>query len=297
MSKTTVKTVLPPLDAQAEFDVVKIDKQTYRGVKALGKISKEIRGVYGGNIAAQAILVALRSAPGYTPNSFHSYFLKAVNDEIPLIWKVEEVSSGKSFAARNILASQNGVVVFAAMVSLTTKNSTTKTSHKNSTQMDYSIAPGKTVLTQNLSGVPLTYVASPVFLYLRFYEKQMEKDTYAFQVRWGIKNDPNYHQELKNITPEFKFVGLTALTDWAIIECLVEHLGLNISPQFDTSLDHSVYFHEDDFDIDQWFLYVFKFKWIGNNRLLFKADMYTEDNNKHVVSIVQEMFYVINSKL
>lgn len=296
MSEVTAERILRPLDAKAAFDVVQIDKQTYRGVKPLRKSGKEVRGVYGGNIVAQSILVAMRSAPGYTPNSVHSHFLKAVNENSPLIWKIEDISTGKSFATRKILAYQDEVAVFTAIISLTTKNSTSKTGNKDNTKMEYSVPPGKTLSTQSLKGEPLAYASLPLFVYQKFYEEQKDKDTYAFQLRWGIKDDPNFHQELQNVTPEFKYVGLTVLTDWVGVELLVPHVGIETPPKFETSIDHNIYYHEDDFDIDQWFLYVLGFKWIGNDRALVKADLYTEDN-KHVVSIVQERLYVTSSKL
>lgn len=296
MSEVTAERILRPLDAKAAFDVVQIDKQTYRGVKPLRKPGKEVRGVYGGNIVAQSILVAMRSAPGYTPNSVHSHFLKAVNENSPLIWKIEDISTGKSFATRKILAYQDEVAVFTAIISLTTKNSTSKTGNKDNTKMEYSVPPGKTLSTQSLKGEPLAYASLPLFVYQKFYEEQKDKDTYAFQLRWGIKDDPNFHQELQNVTPEFKYVGLTVLTDWVGVELLVPHVGIETPPKFETSIDHNIYYHEDDFDIDQWFLYVLGFKWIGNDRALVKADLYTEDN-KHVVSIVQERLYVTSSKL
>ncbi|KAI5968858.1 hypothetical protein CANMA_002032 [Candida margitis] len=297
MSDIKADRVLRPLDAKAAFDVVEIDKQTYRGVKPLRKPAKEIRGVYGGNIVGQGILVAMRSSPsGFTPNSVHSHFIKAVNEETPLIWKVEEVSTGKSFATRKLRALQDDVVVFTSMVSLTSKNSASKTGHKDSTQMEYSVPPGKTLTTQSLKGEPSAYAALPLFVYQKFYEDQKDKDTYAFQLRWGIKDDANFYQEHQNVTPEFKYVGLTILTDWVAVELAVPHVGMEVPPKFETSIDHNIYYHEDDFDIDQWFVYVLGFKWIGNDRALVKADLYTEDN-KHVVTIVQERLYITSSKL
>lgn len=296
MSQATADRVLRPLDAKAEFDVVEIDKQTFRGVKPLRKPSKEVRGVFGGNIVAQAILVAMRYTPGFTPNSVHSHFLKAVNEETPLTWKVEETSSGKSFTTRKVIGFQDDVPVFTAMVSLTTKNSASKTGHKDSTKMEYSVPPGKTLTSQSLKGEPLAYASLPLFIFQKFFEEQRDKDSYAFQLRWGIKEDPNFHQKLENVTPEFKYVGLAILTDWVGVELLVPHVGIKTPPKFETSIDHNIYFHEDDFDIDQWFSYVLRFKWIGNDRALVKADLYTEDN-KHVVTIVQERLYVTSSKL
>lgn len=296
MPEVTAEKVLPPLDAKAEFDVVQIDKQTYRGVKPLRKPSKEVRGVFGGNIVGQSVLVAMRSAPGYTPSSAHTYFLKAVNEEAPLTWKVEELSTGKSFATRELFAYQNDFVVFSGMVSLTTRNSASKTGHKDSSKIEYNVPISKTLSAEGLKDVPVAYASHPLFVYQKILEEQKDKDTYSFQLRWGIKGDPHFHQELKNANQEFKYVGLSVLTDWIGVTFLIPHVGIKVPPKFETSIDHNVYYHEDDFDMDQWFLYTLRFKWISNDRALVKADIYTEDK-KHVVSIIQERLYVTSSKL
>lgn len=296
MPEVTAEKVLPPLDAKAEFDVVQIDKQTYRGVKPLRKPSKEVRGVFGGNIVAQSILVAMRSAPGYTPNSAHTYFLKAVNEETPLTWKVEELSTGKSFATRELFAYQDDLVVFSGIVSLTTKNSASKTGHKDSSKIEYNVPIAKTLSAEGLKDVPAAYASLPLFVYQKMIEDQKDKDSYSFQLRWGIKGDPHFHQELKNVSQEFKYVGLSVLTDWIGVTFLIPHVGIKVPPKFETSIDHNVYYHEDDFDMDQWFLYTLRFKWISNDRALVKADIYTEDK-KHIVSIIQERLYVTSSKL
>ncbi|KAG5417344.1 hypothetical protein I9W82_004977 [Candida metapsilosis] len=296
MPEVTAEKVLPPLDAKAEFDVVQIDKQTYRGVKPLRKPSKEVRGVFGGNIVAQSILVAMRSAPGYTPNSAHTYFLKAVNEETPLTWKVEELSTGKSFATRELFAYQDDLVVFSGIVSLTTKNSASKTGHKDSSKIEYNVPIAKTLSAEGLKDVPAAYASHPLFVYQKILEEQKDKDTYSFQLRWGIKGDPHFHQELKNANQEFKYVGLSVLTDWIGVTFLIPHVGIKVPPKFETSIDHNVYYHEDDFDMDQWFSYTLRFKWISNDRALVKADIYTEDK-KHIVSIIQERLYVTSSKL
>ncbi|KAG5420236.1 hypothetical protein I9W82_002116 [Candida metapsilosis] len=295
MSSSKSKKVIQPVNAKDIFDVIEIDKQTFHGVNPLRKPSKEIRGVFGGNIVAQCVVVAMRSAPGYTPNSIHSHFVKAVNEESALVWKVEHMSNGKSFATRRILGLQNKVVVFSAMVSLTTKNSTSKSGHKNSTQMEYYPSPGKTAFTRDFKN-PVHNPFPPLSNYHRSFKHQKEKHRFAFQIRWGVKDDPDWHEELQNVTTEYKFAGLAMLSDWTQTERVFPHVGIKVVPSFEASLDHNVYFHEDDFDIDQWFSYVASVKWIANDRSLIKADMYTEDN-RHVATIVQEMLCITSSKL
>lgn len=82
------------------------------------------RGVYGGNIVGQSVLVAIRSAPaGFVPNSIHSFFLKAILGDAPVVWKVAELANGKSFCHRNVQAFQDGDLKYTVNISLTRKNS------------------------------------------------------------------------------------------------------------------------------------------------------------------------------
>ena len=69
---------------------------TYRGNRPLTKPDRRSRGLRG-NLCGQAVLVAMEaSPPEFKPHSFHSYFVKAVRDNEPLTWKVQEVSTGRT---------------------------------------------------------------------------------------------------------------------------------------------------------------------------------------------------------
>ncbi|KAG7195265.1 uncharacterized protein KQ657_003791 [Scheffersomyces spartinae] len=107
--------------------VEKIDESTYRGLKPLCKPDRAARGVYGGNLVGQALMVAMASAgEGFEPHSLHAYFVKATTDKSPLEWKVEQVSNGKTFANRHLQATQDGKITFLASVSLTKVNDFSK---------------------------------------------------------------------------------------------------------------------------------------------------------------------------
>lgn len=109
---------------EQKFTVSKTGPHKYVGNHPLEKSFPASPGVYGGNIAGQALLVAMKSVPdGYTPHSFHSYFVKGCTDKIPVEWTVEEISNGRSFCNRSIRGLQNGRVCYLANFSLARKNS------------------------------------------------------------------------------------------------------------------------------------------------------------------------------
>lgn len=76
------------------------------------------RGVYGGAVIAQCLAAAQRTvADSFVVHSMHCYFVLAGNSEIPIIYHVEHVREGKSFATRTVQARQRGKPIFTVTLS------------------------------------------------------------------------------------------------------------------------------------------------------------------------------------
>ena len=70
--------------------------------------------VYGGQVAAQAVLAASRTLPEDWPiHSLHAYFLRPGDPRRPILFMVEPIRDGRSFATRRIVARQEGKAVFS----------------------------------------------------------------------------------------------------------------------------------------------------------------------------------------
>ncbi|KAF2442869.1 Thioesterase/thiol ester dehydrase-isomerase [Karstenula rhodostoma CBS 690.94] len=82
------------------------------------------RGIYGGAAIAQTLSAAQKTVePEFTVHSMHCYFVLAGNSEIPIIYHVERVRSGKSFATRTVQARQRGKVIFTTTISFARQHS------------------------------------------------------------------------------------------------------------------------------------------------------------------------------
>ncbi|CAI6336722.1 unnamed protein product [Periconia digitata] len=82
------------------------------------------RGIYGGAAIAQTLSAAQKTVPKeFTVHSMHCYFVLAGNSDIPIIYHVERVRSGKSFVTRTVQARQRGRVIFTTTVSFVRQNS------------------------------------------------------------------------------------------------------------------------------------------------------------------------------
>ena len=76
------------------------------------------RGVYGGAVIAQCLSAAQETVPdGYLVHSMHCYFVLAGNSDIPIIYHVERVRTGRSFATRTVQARQRDVAIFTTTLS------------------------------------------------------------------------------------------------------------------------------------------------------------------------------------
>jgi acyl-CoA thioesterase-2 len=97
------------------LDLEQLDERLFRGRQL------EDTGffrVFGGQVAAQALVAAQRTVPEERyVHSLHSYFLLGGDLSIPIIYDVEYVRDGGSFTTRRVAARQHGAIIFYMTVS------------------------------------------------------------------------------------------------------------------------------------------------------------------------------------
>ena len=82
------------------------------------------RGVYGGSVIAQSLAAAQRTVPhDYLVHSCHCYFLLAGAATVPILFHVERVRDGRSFATRTVQARQKGRCIFTTTISFVREGS------------------------------------------------------------------------------------------------------------------------------------------------------------------------------
>ncbi|MFF2109376.1 acyl-CoA thioesterase [Rhodococcus koreensis] len=99
------------------LSLAEISPRTFRGAQPV----EDRQRVFGGQVAAQALMAAGRTAPGRLPHSLHGYFLRPGDPVAPLIYTVDCLRDGGSFSTRKVAAAQNGIVIFEAMVSFSAR--------------------------------------------------------------------------------------------------------------------------------------------------------------------------------
>ena len=76
--------------------------------------------IFGGQVAAQALVAAGLTAGGRPPHSLHLYFLRMGDPQAPLKYSVTTLRDGRTFSARAVQVTQNDDrVILEALASFT----------------------------------------------------------------------------------------------------------------------------------------------------------------------------------
>ncbi len=85
-----------------------LDRDLFRSVAVFA----ERYPLFGGQVAAQALLAAGRTVPpARAPHSLHGYFLRPGDSSEPVVFTVDRDRDGGSFSARRVVARQGGEVI------------------------------------------------------------------------------------------------------------------------------------------------------------------------------------------
>lgn len=97
----------------AILDLEQIEQNIYRGrVPDVGW-----QRVFGGLVISQALVAATRTVDGKTPHSLHGYFLLPGDPSVPIVYQVDRIRDGSSFATRRCVAVQHGRAIFSLSAS------------------------------------------------------------------------------------------------------------------------------------------------------------------------------------
>jgi acyl-CoA thioesterase-2 len=73
--------------------------------------------LFGGFVAAQAVVAAARTVDGTTLHSLHAYFLEPGRHGAPIEYSVERLRNGRTFVTRQVVARQDGAAIFSLTAS------------------------------------------------------------------------------------------------------------------------------------------------------------------------------------
>lgn len=96
------------------LDLEQLEHNLYRGT------SPDIgwQRVFGGQVIAQALVAAQRTVDADRfVHSLHAYFVRPGDPSVPIVYQVERIRDGGSFATRQVQAIQHGRAIFTLSAS------------------------------------------------------------------------------------------------------------------------------------------------------------------------------------
>ena len=246
--------------------------------------------VFGGHVVAQAMEAAEQTVdPAYSLHSLHGYFLRPGIADQPIIYDVDPIRDGRSFVTRRVVALQNGEAIFTLAASF----------HVGEDGVAHQIDMPDVPMPEDLDDDEAYYEKV-----LRAFNAGQKKRAYLpFETRAIDRMD------LENIQPKDPVTGywlklkepigddqalhrrlLAYISDFAFLSSnLRPHAMIPRDPKLKTvaSLDHAMWFHRDQFRVDDWVFYKTEGYWSGKGRGLARGALYSRDG-RLLASTAQE---------
>ena len=245
--------------------------------------------VFGGLVISQALVAAARTVEGRAPHSLHGYFILPGDPSLPIVYEVDRIRDGTSFATRRCIAIQRGKAIFSLSASFHIEEE--GLSHQF-TKPD--VPDPETLLSAqeifDKFGAQMPPAVQSYFKRERPIELRPidwmaylnRKPTEPVQRIWikatgPLPDDQAVHRAV-----------LAYLSDMTLLDsAMITHGRSVFEPSLQVaSLDHALWFHRP-FRADEWLLYSQDSPWTGGARGLTRGLIYTRDGTL-VASVAQE---------
>ncbi|MBB4892260.1 acyl-CoA thioesterase-2 [Streptomyces olivoverticillatus] len=273
------------------LDLEQIEENIFRGATSPAIL---VPRVFGGQVAAQALVAAGRTVPADRPaHSLHSYFLRPGDPAVPIIYTVDRIRDGRSFTTRRVVAVQHGQPIFHLSASFQEHEEGLEHQEPMPAAPDPLTLPapadmlphyadrlgGPEVVERILQAreaVDLRYVDEPPFASVG--EPREPKSQVWFRTNGKLADDPLLHLCLATYVSDMTLLDSVLLAHgrggWAVGDVV------------GASLDHAMWFHRP-FRADEWLLYDQESPTASGGRGLARGRIFTQDGQL-AVSVIQE---------
>ena len=262
------------------LDLERIEENIFRGVSPQVSLQR----VFGGQVAGQALVAAGRTvATDRAAHSLHSYFIRAGDPSVPLVYTVDRVRDGQSFSVRRVVAIQHGQPIFTLSASFQLE----QPGIEHAAAMPALPAPDELpTMEERLREFPRDGGRSR--LPMPFDLRHVDDPPWA---RTGAGRPQRIWMRASGPLPDDPLVHVCVLTfasDLTLLEAVLVHHGLafGVDEVVAASLDHAMWFHRP-FRADEWFLYESAAASASGSRGLAEGRIFSADG-RHVVTVMQE---------
>jgi acyl-CoA thioesterase-2 len=247
--------------------------------------------VFGGQVVGQALVAACRTVDvnERPPHSLHAYFLLAGDPKVPIIYEVDRIRDGKSFATRNVIAIQHGHAIFTMSVSFHLAEQGLSHQFKMPDVPKPDALPSETEMKERIW--PL--MPEPV---RRYYERErpIELRPVEYNRYSGEKlEDGRFHVWVRATgrlpdEPAIHQCVLAYASDMTLLDAALIPHGRTVFSEdiMAASLDHALWFHRP-FRADEWLLYAQDSPSLAGSRGFSRGLIFSADGTL-VASVAQE---------
>ncbi|AKJ13021.1 acyl-CoA thioesterase [Streptomyces incarnatus] len=270
------------------LDLEQIEENIFRGQSRSAVVPR----VFGGQVAAQALVAAGRTVPvDRSAHSLHAYFLRPGDPGAPIVYTVDRIRDGRSFTTRRVVAVQHGKPIFHLSASFQTYEeglehqapmpaspdpATLPTSQERLRGYGHLAPEVVERFLEAREAIDLRYVEEPP--YGQFGEPREPHSQVWFRTNGKLDDDPLLHVVLATYVSDMTLLDSVLLAHgrggWAVGDVV------------GASLDHAMWFHRP-FRADDWLLYDQESPSAHGGRGLGQARIYTQDG-RLAITVIQE---------
>lgn len=268
----------------ALLDLERIEDNLFRGVSPSDSPAR----VFGGQVAAQALVAAGRTVPvERSVHSLHAYFFRPGDPRVPIVYDVDRIRDGQSFTTRRVVAIQHGRAIFALAASFQLPEQGLE--HADAMpevpppeQLDdlaswaRRAVNTRTPITQLPRPFDLRYVTPPAWADLRTEATPGRSDQLWIRADGELPDDALLHVGVLAYASDLSLL-------WSVAMPHGHELGDGLMA---ASLDHSMWFHRP-FRADDWVLCDCMSPSASGGRGLATGRFFSQDG-KLIASAVQE---------
>ncbi|QKW08796.1 acyl-CoA thioesterase II [Streptomyces sp. NA04227] len=275
------------------LDLERVEENMFRGQSRSAIVPR----VFGGQVAAQALVAAGRTVPADRhAHSLHSYFLRMGDPGAPIVYTVDRIRDGRSFTTRRVVAIQHGKPIFHLSASFQTYEE----------GMDHQApmppAPDPESLPTAAQTLPRYkhLFAEPTMVEHMLETRAAVDLRYVDEPPWGTVGTPREPRSQVWFRTNGKLDGAvdqsllhvclaTYVSDMTLLDSVLLAHGRGgwvVGDVVGASLDHAMWFHRP-FRADEWLLYDQESTSSSGGRGLGQARIYTQDG-RLAISVIQE---------
>lgn len=297
---------------EEKFSLIKRSETEFLGKYPLEPFRADARGTYGGEFVAQALRAAweLISDSEFEIHLLHLYFLKAGLMESVMRYEVVETSEGRNMCLRLVKCYQNSQLCFTMLASFCRNNNIRRRKQEFAALSAEEQANPRT-------RVPFEFLRKPHYTFYKYKDRlddmnalehtngnlthvllpetfrgpKKQREAAPAERQFGLffkvnDNVEKAHNKLITKMVDFAYVSDSFYLG-TVLRAVFPTLEYKKTDFFRVSLDHTIYYHDTDFDPTQWMFLDYTFQRLSNDRVLVTSQYFTLDE-RLVATVLQE---------